>query len=335
MLLPLPLSLPAAPNLYCDFSEMFMSIHIRALMGGLLALMSTAAFANDSSFGDANGSITLKYQPHISMDKESLFISEAEVRVDYLFTNTSSQELTVPIAFPMPPMFFGSADHSSIDNFTLKVNGKTQPTQHRLVAQLADKTDISAELKQLGWGIDEVAYFAEYGEVPKGKPALPSQWLDEEQQIAFTLSDYFVWQQTFPAGQSVSISHSYTPSLSTGIPDTANSIIDTYTGLACLDESAKQGIRKRNLIVKQEGEDQEIGVEWSHLSYILVTANNWQGAIKDFKLTLKKSQPTDLISLCFDGELKKTDPLTFEFQQKQFTPTQDLSILFIRKPDFE
>ncbi|MGL5666299.1 MAG: DUF4424 family protein, partial [Shewanella sp.] len=278
-----------------------MPIHVRALMGSLLALLlNSAALANDSSFGDANGSITLKYQPHISMDKEALFISEAEVRVDYVFTNTSSQDLIVPIAFPMPPMFFGSADHSSIDNFTLKVNGKTQPTQHRLVAQLADKTDITAELKKLGWGVEEVADFAEYGEVPKGKPALPSQWLDEEQQIAFTLSDYFVWEQTFPAGQSVSISHSYTPSLSTGIPDTANSIIDTYTELACLDESAKQGIRKRNLIVKQDGEDVEYGVEWSHLSYILVTANNWQGAIKDFKLSIKKSQPTDLISLCFD-----------------------------------
>jgi len=313
-----------------------MPIHVRALIGSLLALLlSFAAFANDSSFGDANGSITLKYQPHISMDKESLFISEAEVRVDYVFTNTSSQDLIVPIAFPMPPMFFGSADHSSIDNFTLKVNGKTQPTEHRLVAQLADKTDITTELKQLGWGIDEVAYFAEYGEIPKGKPALPKQWLDEELQIAFTLSDYFVWEQTFPAGQSVSISHSYTPSLSTGIPDTANSIIDTYTELACLDESAKQGIKKRNLVVKQDGEDVEYGVEWSHLSYILVTANNWQGAIKDFKLTIKKSQPTDLISLCFDGELKKTDPLTFEFQQKQFTPKQDLNILFIRKPNFE
>ncbi|MFB2682437.1 DUF4424 domain-containing protein [Shewanella mangrovisoli] len=313
-----------------------MPIHVRTLVGSLLALLvSTATLANDSSFGDANGSITLKYQPHISMDKESLFISETEVRVDYVFTNTSSQELIVPIAFPMPPMFFGSADHSSIDNFTLKVNGKTQPTQHRLVAQLADKTDITAELKQFGWGIDEVAYFVESGEVPKGKPALPKEWLDEDQQIAFTLSDYFVWEQTFPAGQSVSISHSYTPSLSTGIPDTANSIINTYTELACLDESAKQGIRKRNLIVKQDGEDVEYGVEWSHLSYILVTANNWQGAIKDFKLTLKKSQPTDLISLCFDGELKKIDPLTFEFQQKQFTPTQDLSILFIRKPNYE
>lgn len=313
-----------------------MPSYLRILACTLTALLfSTSVFANDSSFGDANGSITLKYQPHISMDKESLFISEAEIRVDYVFTNTSSQDLIVPIAFPMPPMFFGSADHSSIDNFTLKVNGKTQPTEHRLVAQLADKTDISAELKKLGWGVEEVAYFAEYSKVPKGKPALPSQWLDEDQQIAFTLSDYFVWQQTFPAGQSVSISHSYTPSLSTGIPDTANSIIDTYTELACLDESAKQGIRKRNLVVKQDGEDVEYGVEWSHLSYILVTANNRQGAIKDFKLTLKKSQPTDLVSLCFDGELKKTDPLTFEFQQKQFTPTQDLSILFIRKPDFE
>ena len=313
-----------------------MPSYLRILACTLTALLfSTSVFANDSSFGDANGSITLKYQPHISMDKESLFISEAEIRVDYVFTNTSLQDLIVPIAFPMPPMFFGSADHSSIDNFTLKVNGKTQPTEHRLVAQLADKTDISAELKKLGWGVEEVAYFAEYSKVPKGKPALPSQWLDEEQQIAFTLSDYFVWEQTFPAGQSVSISHSYTPSLSTGIPDTANSIIDTYTELACLDESAKQGIRKRNLVVKQDGEDVEYGVEWSHLSYILVTANNWQGAIKDFKLTIKKSQPTDLISLCFDGELKKTDPLTFEFQQKQFTPTQDLSILFIRKPDFE
>lgn len=77
-------------------------------------LFSASAFANDSSFGDANGSITLKYQPHISMDKESLFISETEVRVDYVFTNTSSQDLIVPIAFPMPPMFFGSTDTAAL-----------------------------------------------------------------------------------------------------------------------------------------------------------------------------------------------------------------------------
>jgi len=67
-----------------------MPSYLRILACTLTALLfSTSVFANDSSFGDANGSITLKYQPHISMDKESLFISEAEIRVDYVFTNTS------------------------------------------------------------------------------------------------------------------------------------------------------------------------------------------------------------------------------------------------------
>ena len=40
---------------------------------------------------------------------------------------------------------------------------------------------------------------------------------------------------------------------------------------------------------------------------------------------------TDLASLCFDGDLKKTNPLTFEFRQKNFKPTHDLNLLFIRK----
>ncbi|MCL1091997.1 DUF4424 domain-containing protein [Shewanella profunda] len=313
-----------------------MSAHLAIPIFAIVLLVyEETASANDSSFGDANGSITLKYQPNISMDKESLYISEAEVRVDYVFTNTSDQDLIVPVAFPMPPMYFGSADHCSIENFTLKVNGVVQPTEHRLVAQLEDKTDISEQLKQLGWGLDEVAYFSEYAELPEGKQPLPVHWVDKDNQVRFTLTDYFVWQQEFPAGKSVAISHTYTPSISTGVPFAADSIIETYAESACLDDSAKKGIKKRNLVVKDEDEDREIGVAWSHLSYILVTANNWQGAIKDFKLTIKKSQATDLMSLCFEGNLKKTDPLTFEFQQNNFIPTQDLSILFIRKPEFE
>ena len=54
----------------------------------LASLSSQFASANDSSFGDDNGSITLKYQPDISMDKESLYLSENNIQVDYIFTNT-------------------------------------------------------------------------------------------------------------------------------------------------------------------------------------------------------------------------------------------------------
>ncbi|WP_409976383.1 DUF4424 family protein [Xanthomonas cerealis] len=37
-----------------------------------------------------------------------------------------------------------------------------------------------------------------------------------------------------------------------------------------------------------------------------------------------------MLSLCFDGARQPTDPLTFEFAQKTFVPTQDLDVLFLR-----
>lgn len=78
----------------------------------VLALCAcSAAQANDSSFGDDNGTIRLLHQPDISMDREALLLSEERVQVDYVFTNTSERDLSVPVAFPMPPMYFGMADH--------------------------------------------------------------------------------------------------------------------------------------------------------------------------------------------------------------------------------
>ena len=108
-----------------------------------------------------------------------------------------------------------------------------------------------------------------------------------------------------------------------GVPQPAAYIIENYEKESCLDRTTKLSIQKR---------ETEIGVSWANLRYILVTANNWRGAIKDFHLTIKKQEATDLVSLCFDGDLQKTSPLTFEFRQKNFKPSHDLNLLFIRKP---
>ena len=106
------------------------------------------------------------------------------------------------------------------------------------------------------------------------------------------------------------------------MPQPATYLIENYEKETCLDKTAKLSIQKR---------ESETGVAWANLRYILVTANNWQGPIKDFHLTIKKQEATDLVSLCFEGDLKKTSPLTFEFQQKNFKPSHDLNLLFIRK----
>ena len=195
------------------------SLIVTALLG------SPLTHANDSSFGDDNGTITLKYQPDISMDKESLFISEAKIQVDYVFTNTSQHDLEVPVAFPMPPMYFGMSDHNEIENFKLWVDGKPQKTEHKLVVLLEDKTDISDKLAALGWTVEDVESFMLYGELPPGKPPLPAEWVDSNNAIRFTMSNYFLWQQHFPAGKSVSIRHAYTPSVTSGVPQPASIII--------------------------------------------------------------------------------------------------------------
>ena len=285
-------------------------------------MLCQTAFANDSSFGDDNGTITLKYQPDISMDKESLFISEEKIEVNYVFTNNGSQDLEVPIAFPMPPIYFGMSDHNEIENFQLWVDGQPQKTRHQLVVLLDGRVDITEKMAATGWSIDDVAIFLESDELPQGKKPLPDEWFDENHQPRFAMSNYFIWQQEFPAGKPVSIRHAYTPSATTGVPQPAAYIIDNYEKESCLDNAAKLAIHKR---------ESEIGVAWTNLRYILVTANNWQGPIKDFHLTIKKQEATDLVSLCFDGDLKKTNPLTFEFRQKNFKPTHDLNLLFIRK----
>lgn len=291
----------------------------------LLSLVAACALclpahANDTAFGDDNGTITFKHQPAISMDSEALFLSEELVTVDYVFTNTSATDVTTPIAFPMPPVYFGNSDHTEILDFKVWADGQPIRTDSQWVIKWGDE-DVSEQIRRLGWSIDDIFELMQNETVPKGKKRLPKAWFDRDRPL-LDISKYFVWQQKFPAGKSVSIRHSYTPSVTTGVPQDASTLFDLYGKDTCPDKSLVAGIQKR---------DGEGGWEYNHLSYILTTANNWQGAIKDFKLTIRKRKPGDVFTLCFDGNLKKLDALTFEFRQADFRPKQDLKILFLRR----
>lgn len=282
------------------------------------------AQANDSSFGDDNGTIRLLHQPDISMDKEALLLSEERVQVDYVFTNNSERALTVPIAFPMPPMYFGMADHNELTDFKLWVDGKPIATTRKLVVLLDDGSDISKAFAATGWSTDDLAAFTESGTTPKGRKPLPARWIDSDQQPRFTLSEYFVWQQLFPARRSVQIRHAYVPSMATGVPQSSAFLLDSYAKDTCIEPATKTSMQRR------EGEH---GLGWANLRYVLTTGKNWNGPIKDFQLTIRKQAASDMLSLCFDGELKKIDPLTFQFKQANFVPMRDLNLLFVHRSE--
>lgn len=285
----------------------------------VLSAASLCAGANDTSFGDDNGSIEFKQQAEISMDKEELFISQDQIRVNYVFTNTGSKDLTIPMAFPMPPKYFGPSDHSEIKDFKLWVNDAIVKTERKTVVLLDGKTDVTSPFAQLGWSESDLAALLSFEDVPAGKKPLPEAWLDRDGQPLLTINEYYIWQQVFPAGKPVAIRHSYAPSVSSGVPQPGEYLVQDYAQKTCMDKNARSAVRKR---------DKEGGIRWAFLRYILLTANNWQGPIKDFQLTIKKQSPAELISLCFDGDLHKVDSQTFQFSRKNYRPARDLSILF-------
>jgi hypothetical protein len=270
------------------------------------------------------------------MDKEVLLISEKQVKVDYVFTNHSAQTLTLPVAFPMPQERFGDMFYDRITQFRLWVNGQRQSTTQRMVVLLNGKTDVTQQIYDLGWTLDDLRYYLGQDEPvlgwrPKrGKP-LPLAWRGEPPyDPKLTIHEYFTWQQTFPAGQSVAISHAYKPSLYTSVPYTARSTIETWQKLACLDAEARTAIhRLERHIDRRTDPDHTPTILWSALSYILTTGNHWRGPIKDFTLILKKELPSDLISLCLDGKFTATDPLTRH--EQNFVPKANLDLLFVRR----
>lgn len=278
--------------------------------------------ANDTSFGDENGSIVLTKQPHISMEQERLFISKDLVEVNYVFRNNGDRDLNVPVAFPMPPMHFDFSDHSEIKDFKIWIDDQPIKPSRRLVIRLFNGQDVSAEIARLGWRESDLYRLMDREmELPKGKKRLPVSWFDKDGEPMFTLSEYFIWNQRFPAGQQLRVRHSYAPSIETGVPQAVQYIISEYGPKTCLDKAGRAAMLRR---------DREEGVSWGFLRYVLMTGNNWNGPIKDFTLTIQKEDSAEVISLCMDGSIKKKDPLTFEFHAENFRPDRDIAILFVR-----
>src|ERR1700748_148012 len=63
--------------------------------------------------------------------------------------------------------------------------------------------------------------------------------------------------------------------------------------------------------------------------YILSTGNNWKGGIGKFHLTLDKLKPANTLSVCWDGDLKKTSATTFEFSATDYRPTRDVKMVVL------
>lgn len=305
---------------------------------------NNTVLANDSAVGETNGSIEFLKQNEISMAKERLLIASDRINVDYVFINHSAQDITVPVAFPMPAIIKNlGQDHSvGIANFKISVDGKPVHSTSRWRVMRTNENgeeveDVTAKLLQSGWTIPQLIKLLENDEPvenndEQGKPRLPPEWLNDGYPY-ITVQQYFIWQQRFPAGKEIVIRHSYTPSFSGGVPKNMGWILDDEYGDKCLTPATHKALKQLDAGIKVRNEDGSANISWGILSYILKTGANWKdGVIGDFTLRIHKRQENEVVVPCFNYPLKQIDPLTLEFKQKNFKPDENLNINFYYDP---
>ena len=131
----------------------------------------------------------------------------------------------------------------------------------------------------------------------------------------------FYWTQKFPAGKVVKVSHEYQAAGGFITPKSFNEWGNDWNAVTqeyCIEPGLNQWIINKGL--------------WTNeVHYILTTGANWKRPIQHFKLTIKKENPAQKVSLCMNN-IKKINETTFQVEQNNFVPEHDLKILFINPP---
>lgn len=322
----------------------------------LLLTVSDPARANDSTAELATGGLVFVQNDHIEMKSEELFISAAEIRVQYRFVNRTDRDVTVLVAFPMPDVRAGddtqialpTDDPVNLLDFRTAVNGKAVETraEQRAFAAGIDRTQflldrgipLAPHLGSTNEALDRVPRerwdefirpgLAEIEQYDVGKG------MQDHLAARWTLRTTFYWEQRFPAASETRVEHQYRPSVGEsvmtglGAPLSAREAwFAEYQRKYCLDRDFINTVTRAAKAASAHS-GAPFGEE--RIDYILKTGANWSGPIGEFRLVVDKGAPGNLVSFCADG-VKKISPTQFEWRKKNFRPDGNLSVLILKK----
>ena len=322
----------------------------------LFIYFCTPVLANDTAgYVLPTGGVVFEKQDGIQMQVEALYIRPEQIEVNYIFRNTTDKDITTQVFFPLPPIsavldfyrYYEDAEHHF--NFNLWINGKKTDYQTHFTLEQNER-EVPAVALQLWKTPEETLDFRQFHERVSAMPEADRQtlvdgnylkwdWMfvenpqtnewEEGQGWAIEDGDdkmwqkliSYSWQQTFPAGKTVHIRHTYTPSHQT------TNVGHPFS--RCIDMESQ---KYQDFVFIPENESK---YSWHHLDaqdyveYILTTANNWQGPIENFNLLVES--PLKSVG-CFDGEAFYAGQY-FAVNRAHYTPQWDISVDFIAKGD--
>jgi hypothetical protein len=315
-----------------------------AVVLGLSA--ATPTLANDSTAAIGIGGLTLTRSEAIRLDQEELFISREQVRVNYVFTNTTDRDIETLVASPLPDIVHSPVnrvpDYERELNFRTVVDG--QPARLELLQRASFKgQDITARLRGLGLplvGTGDAFTAAANALAPAARAALIAEDMmldggtDGTNQLVdpmWTVHTTVTRRQVFPASRSIRVEHSYVPFTGGRVggylnPDQRRAPeFREQRQRQCIDDDFLAGFDRRRAAMPRS-DDPGYGEVW--LQYVLRSGANWAGPIRDFRLVVDKGNPRSLISFCGTG-VRRLDDRRFELRLQNFTPDRDLDVLIV------
>ena len=328
----------------------------RAWIIAVAAALAAPAAANDSVATTAAGGLELTRSAEIDMVSEDLFVSADEVRVRYVFRNRAPRDVRTIVAFPMPDRHLSAqrvGDVAFPEGFETRVDGAPVPMRLEHKAML-DGTDHTALLDSLGIPRSDVPdALGRY--INQRLDALPEA--DKARLIALGLAEVdeydegrgierhliplwivkqtWHWEQLFPAGRDLVVEHRYKPGV-------GGTVITSLTepefraspagrrkiAAYCIDSAFLTGLDRmaREKAPPGGARTRIINEQW--IGYILTTGGNWRAPIGDFRLTVDKGAPENLVSFCGEG-VRKVGPTRFEMRQTNWRPNRDLVVLIL------
>jgi hypothetical protein len=334
------------------------------VLAALLLATAFPAAANDTTAELGTGGLVFISTDQLKMDSEDLFVSPKEVRVTYQFTNLTDEAQDVLVAFPLPDIKgdgdFNVAipDRESDNMFGFETTFGGAPVDVTLHQQaFAFNLDQTAVLEELGVPLtpfgdrtraaikelpeDQIAHLLRLGLViPMEYSNGGDQW-ETDYEPVWTLRSTYSWEAHFEPNETVEVVHRYKPSVGGTVGVTflapANEYADRpadYKKRFCSDDDLIKTLKK-TLTSPDDFFSAPFYEQW--VSYIWSTGNNWAGPIDKFTLTIDKGDPKNLVSFCWDGEVKKTGPTTFQMTAMDWYPPYDreLDILILDRNEPE
>ncbi len=317
---------------------------IAALLAAVV--LAVPAAANDTVASMGAGGLVFQRTDGIEMRSEHLYVSAREVRVRYRFFNRTENDIATLVAFPMPDLLGGIEGDVALEDplrmpFRTTVNGRRVATNVEQKAVL-NGVDHSDMMRGLGLPLSPRGEATMQALATLPQPQIDMliemglvedrSWTDAgvrrlELMPLWTLRTTHYWTQVFPAGRDLDVRHRYAPA----IGGSAGSVFgdpaletgefaDEHAARYCTDGAFRAGARR----MRSRG----LHLSETWVDYILTTGANWAEPIGDFRLVIDKGSSRNLVSFCGDG-VRKISPTRFEVRYRNFSPTQDLSVLIL------